>query len=140
MRPVDDQRSRHLVTVSLLCMLTSAHCFSNGMVFASCNSMYPIHLTFAPQWSVPPYSVSATQNPDGSVDVTVTAEVEGDMFRGFLLQARNSSNMRAGSFVAVPPSAQILQCGYIGGAVSHNSSDGKRKVTALWQPNGHRGD
>jgi hypothetical protein len=46
--------------------------------------------------------------------VTVTAEVEGDMFRGFLLQARNSSNMRAGSFVAVPPSAQILQCGYIG--------------------------
>ncbi|CAL4112016.1 unnamed protein product [Meganyctiphanes norvegica] len=87
--------SQAIVLVSVcIIVLPACYAFSGLDVTLACNTMTPGHLAFGgAQRSTAPYQITTKNNNDGTLDVIVN----GDEFKGFLLQARNAGGKRVGS-------------------------------------------
>jgi hypothetical protein len=84
---------------------------SDGATLESCVNLTPIHDSFLPQTSPPPFSVlvSAPSIPSGgSLTVSITSTIQ---YRGFMIQARAvGSNTPLGAF-GLNPDTRAVNCG-----------------------------
>ena len=73
---------------------------SSGAPDSACSSMQPRHGQFAPQTSqAPPYTISPnTSETFGGGRIIVKLESNPDVFKGFLIQARDSQDSPLGRF------------------------------------------
>nr|XP_006634698.1 PREDICTED: putative ferric-chelate reductase 1 [Lepisosteus oculatus] len=113
--------------------------YSNGKVSKSCKSMRPGH-GHARSTKASPYKISVDKNhfsPGDQIRVTLSGSAPGEPFKGFLIQARDTSNLSAdavGSFSLLSNAdAQLLNCGSTkGSAVSHTSKSKKMEIKVIW--------
>ncbi|KAJ0012079.1 hypothetical protein NQD34_013054 [Periophthalmus magnuspinnatus] len=110
--------------------------YPNGKVTQSCTSLEPYHHSQG-QSSPSPYLLQANASsfsPGDHVEVTLS----GQVFKGFLLQARDPTQSvpsAVGSFSLTDPrSTQLLTCNkHQGSAVSHTSKSHKSLVRVIWR-------
>ncbi|CAL4087081.1 unnamed protein product, partial [Meganyctiphanes norvegica] len=136
-RAVNMGFSQAIVLVSVcIIVLPACYAFSGLDVTLACNTMTPGHLAFGgAQRSTAPYQITTKNNNDGTLDVIVN----GDEFKGFLLQARNAGGKRVGVFTPTAKDSRAIDCDYQGGAIQHNNGDDKRQVIVKWNPGNFQG-
>ncbi|CAL4151031.1 unnamed protein product [Meganyctiphanes norvegica] len=128
--------SQAIVLVSVcVILLPACYAFSGQAVTPACNSMKPGHDAHEAQRSNAPYQITTKKNNDG----TLLIRVNGDEFKGFLLQARNQRGKRVGRFTPTANDAVPIGCDYQGGAIQHRNSDAKQQVIVKWNPGNFKG-
>ncbi|KAM9845019.1 putative ferric-chelate reductase 1 [Aulostomus maculatus] len=112
-------------------------CYSNGKVTSACGSMKPHHDVPA-QTSPSPYHLQTNTTkfrPGEHVQVILSGT---SYFEGFLLQARDATNLGSTSTVGTftltdPARTQLLTCNHKqGSAVSHTSDARQTRVVVTW--------
>ncbi|XP_042190926.1 putative ferric-chelate reductase 1 [Callorhinchus milii] len=130
----------HVIGVFTLLGIILNHtvAFENGRVTVSCETMTPDHGSTS-QRSPSPFIIRVDKDvfiPGDQIKVTLTGRRPGTSFEGFLLQARDATDMNSdpvGTFILIDKASQLLACGNVNdSAVSHTSSSGKHTVTVLW--------
>ncbi|XP_078515379.1 putative defense protein Hdd11-like [Lissotriton helveticus] len=110
--------------------------YGNGKVEPACVTMEPQHDTTA-QTSAAPYTITVDRmvyKTQDTIGVTIKGNTAAQMFEGFLLQARSTSNTPLGTFAINGAAAQTLKCTASADAASHISDLQKNSITINWKP------
>jgi hypothetical protein len=109
-----------------------------------CKSMTPKH-PGAPQSTESPYTLSLDKT-DVNPGEKVTLTISGESFKGFLVQGRkinhDEDTRPLGKFVPTGANAndqQLLDCGYAGASITHNSPSAKSSMAVTWIAPDQRG-
>ncbi|VVC46036.1 Reeler domain [Cinara cedri] len=126
------------------CLILSVECYSDGAPTEVCEDMLPKH--GAPAQTGPsPYTLTLNRKsvkPGESVTLTLAAKDSGK-FKGFLVQARDSTGSPIGSFMPLPASKtnnefkgkwKLLSCpkGPANNTATHVNSIEKSRVILTW--------
>ncbi|XP_062297929.1 putative ferric-chelate reductase 1 [Scomber scombrus] len=126
-----------LLLLLLLCVAPTVHCYSSGLVTASCADLRPRHNKLSPQTGPAPYTIT-TDRSSYRLGEEVTVKIQAPSskpFFGFLLQARQVGlESPVGYFTLTTMAAQILTCSQRpSSAVSHNSVSAKTSIQVTWR-------
>uniref|UniRef100_A0A3P9L4S9 Reelin domain-containing protein n=1 Tax=Oryzias latipes TaxID=8090 RepID=A0A3P9L4S9_ORYLA len=128
-------------------IISKAHGFSGGIFPQSCGSLLPEHDAFRPETSNPPFAVAFEFSRHPGDPVTVVLRSEGSTrFRGFMLDAQNSSSISSsspvGQFLLLDSDiSRLLDCyGSKGTAVSQKNNQAKSQVKVNWTAEGEEKD
>ncbi|CAH1249080.1 Hypp8510 [Branchiostoma lanceolatum] len=112
--------------------------FGSGAPASACTTMQPGHLngtngtTVAAQTSASPYSIvpgSSSYTAGG----TVSVQIVGPVFRGFLLQARQTGmTTPIGTFSNAPNNTKTTQCTTADNSMTHANTNAKENITLTW--------
>ncbi|KAI8496252.1 hypothetical protein Bbelb_260930 [Branchiostoma belcheri] len=111
--------------------------FGTGAPAGACTTMMPGHLdsnnaSVAAQTSTSPYSIElgVTSYQAGG---TVSVQIMGPVFRGFLLQARQpGSTTPVGTFSNAPTNTKTTTCTTADNSMTHSNTDAKENITLTW--------
>ncbi|XP_035660833.1 putative ferric-chelate reductase 1 [Branchiostoma floridae] len=118
-------------------LFTGCEGFGSGAPSGACTTMQPGHLdsnnaTVSAQTSTSPYSIvpGATTYTAGG---TVSVEIRGPVFRGFLLQARRPGmTTPVGSFSDAPNNTKLTTCTTAASSMTHANTEAKENITLTW--------
>uniref|UniRef100_A0A3P8V1U3 Reelin domain-containing protein n=1 Tax=Cynoglossus semilaevis TaxID=244447 RepID=A0A3P8V1U3_CYNSE len=122
------------VGVVLFIQALPSSTFSRGASLTSCQEMIPGHIQAQPQELQQSYVTlltSASSYLPGQF-ITVTVRSSRD-FMGFLLQARSSDVVEAGSWTFTPPGSHSLRCLSEGDTLTHSDKQLKRNLSFVWR-------
>ncbi|XP_065215307.1 putative defense protein 3 [Planococcus citri] len=123
----------------LLILVDLYYGFETGAPEGVCVDMKPKHLNAKPQLPPSPYKISVSKFSIGSsekIDVTIEGT---EVFKGFLLQCRNSQGVPVGKFES-HPSGQTLNCAPgKDNALTHRNATDKYSLVFKWKPAGFKG-
>ncbi|XP_033847924.1 uncharacterized protein LOC117394022 isoform X1 [Periophthalmus magnuspinnatus] len=130
--------SNRLWMLGFLTIIHQAQAYINGNFPQSCDSMDVIHKTrmvqILPQDGHPPFKVQTIRAGPDLLTVTLQSNT-GEMFRGFMLEARNkTNNFTVGQFFILEPKQTfLLNCSsLIGSAVSQKTNTEKKSLKVNW--------
>ncbi|CAH1789761.1 unnamed protein product, partial [Owenia fusiformis] len=114
--------------------------FHNGAPTIStvCTKLLPYH-GYPTQSTAAPYTISydpTSYSPGSFVTVSITANSgrrQRHNFKGFLLQARDSSDRLVGEFLGPPGNTKTVKCSNPKDSFTHASNHARRSVTITWK-------
>ncbi|KAL2085652.1 hypothetical protein ACEWY4_018972 [Coilia grayii] len=128
-------RISSLLIIILACASAPVHCYSSGLVMASCEDLTPNHTGSSSSSSPPPFTISTDRTEySGGDNITVTLQADSEPFQGFLVQAREVGRSHpVGSFSLLGAESRLLECvGLPDSAVSQLSGENKHIVRTQW--------
>ncbi|XP_035688607.1 putative ferric-chelate reductase 1 [Branchiostoma floridae] len=123
--------------VVLLCGVGGSEGYGNGAPLEACVTMMPGHFGTSAQTSPNPYSlVAPAQYVPGQ---SLTVQITGADFQGFLIQARKvGTTTSIGVFTSLPSTVRTNDCPNTvargANSATHNSQAVKRDLTLTWTP------
>ena len=127
----------YVLLMILLSAVISCKARPDGAPLSTCQSLMPVHSGIRPQHGNSPYTVSAVKMRNNKVRVTISSPVEGEVFEGFVMQARSSSDRNKfvpGEFTTSEVSKAINCFGKKQSTLSHVDPNPKREVVTEWTP------
>ncbi|XP_019613940.1 PREDICTED: putative defense protein 3 [Branchiostoma belcheri] len=113
--------------------------FGSGAPAGACTTIQPGHVdatnnsvSLSAQTSTSPYSIQAgaTSYQAGG---TVTVQIMGPVFRGFLLQARRPGmTTPVGTFSNAPNNTKTTTCTTADSSMTHDNTEAKENITLTW--------
>ncbi|KAK7576038.1 hypothetical protein V9T40_012324 [Parthenolecanium corni] len=127
---------------SLLMVSGIALAYKSGAPVGVCDSMIPEH-GVDPKDTPSPYTISVDKTnikPGGSVTLKITG-TKGHKFKGFFVQARNSTNHIVNGTFGKVAGAKVIDCPPGNkNAVTHINPDEKTTISLPWTaPQGYNG-
>ncbi|XP_075943896.1 uncharacterized protein LOC142946475 isoform X2 [Anarhichas minor] len=126
-------------------IIAKVHGFSNGVFQQPCHSMLPEHrrrdgVLHAPQNTKPPFELSCDkpENEGGPITVSLRSTQTATQFRGFMVEARDTSGRPVGKFILLDPSmTRLLFCnGLADSAVINSNNQKKSWLKVNWMAQG----
>ncbi|XP_078578458.1 putative ferric-chelate reductase 1 [Branchiostoma floridae x Branchiostoma japonicum] len=123
--------------VLVLCGVGGGEGYGNGAPLEACVTMMPGHFGTSAQISPNPYSlVTPSQYVPGQ---SITVQITGADFQGFLIQARKiGTTTSIGVFTSLPSTVRTNDCPNTvargANSATHNSQAVKRDLTLTWTP------
>ncbi|CAH1238174.1 FRRS1 [Branchiostoma lanceolatum] len=124
------------VLAIVVALLSGAEAYGSGAPLSACTSQQPGHVGTSAQTSASPYSltVSSSEYTPGQ---TLTVQITGGDFQGFLIQARKVGTTTAvGFFSSLPSGTKANDCDNVVAAgdntATHSSTATKRDLTLTW--------
>ncbi|XP_035688990.1 putative ferric-chelate reductase 1 isoform X1 [Branchiostoma floridae] len=125
-----------LALVVVASLLSGGEAYGTGAPLSACTSQQPGHYGFTAQTSASPYSltVSSSEYTPGQ---TLTVQITGADFQGFLIQARKVGTTTAvGFFTSLPSGTKSNNCDNAvasgDNTATHSSTAAKRDLTLTW--------
>ncbi|XP_078571604.1 putative defense protein 3 isoform X2 [Branchiostoma floridae x Branchiostoma japonicum] len=125
-----------LALVVVASLLSGGEAYGTGAPLSACTSQQPGHYGFTAQTSASPYSltVSSSEYTPGQ---TLTVQITGGDFQGFLIQARKVGTTTAvGFFSSLPSGTKSNDCDNAvasgDNTATHSSTAAKRDLTLTW--------
>ncbi|XP_019613938.1 PREDICTED: putative defense protein 3 [Branchiostoma belcheri] len=109
--------------------------FGSGAPAGACVTMRPGHMngnvSVTPQSSPSPYSIVVGDKY--TPGRTVSVQIVGPVFRGFLLQARRpGSTTPVGTFSNAPADTKTTTCTTTDNSMTHANTNAKQNITLTW--------
>ncbi|XP_051782052.1 putative defense protein 3 [Erpetoichthys calabaricus] len=115
------------LVVSLF-VVTRVQSYPSGAPTSVCTTMLPSHPPASPSTSPSIYTVNITANAY-KPGQTVSVQIAGNQYKGFLLEARDAGQNIIGSWMSPPSSCKLITCTTGNDAVTH--SDNTAKLPSL---------
>ncbi|XP_066264045.1 putative defense protein 3 [Branchiostoma lanceolatum] len=130
--------SRVVGAVFFLAVALFAGCegFGSGAPTSACTTMQPGHLnngtSVAAQNSTSPYSI-VPGTSSYTAGGTVSVQILGPVFQGFLLQARQTGmTTPVGTFSNAPNNTKTTMCTAADSSMTHDNTNAKENITLTW--------
>nr|ABM55623.1 hypothetical protein [Maconellicoccus hirsutus] len=127
------------ISFIILILVDQHYGFQSGAPEDVCLDMTPKHYNAKPQLPPAPYKITIDKfsiPEDGTIGVSIGGS---EVFRGFLLQARDSQQKIVGKFES-HSSAKLLNClSGTNNAITHRNATDKFSIVLKWKPAGFKG-
>ncbi|RWS15655.1 putative ferric-chelate reductase 1-like protein [Dinothrombium tinctorium] len=123
-------------SVIILLAANIANSYPRGAPERVCQTLFPRHSGAQAQTVKAPYRINVTPNNDSTEFKVSIVSNEGKNFKGFILQARSSSNPNLivnGEFSA-KALTKTIKCQSENDALTHNSAAEKSSISTIWKP------